>query len=184
MGQKLSLPATVHIVDDDASFLIAVERYLKLAGYDVLTYLSAMQLLDRLPDGSRAGCILLDVRLSDMSGPDVQDSLHKLGSTLPIVFVSGQADIPTAVRAIKAGAADFLTKAVGMYASGQQATSNVQAAQNRPNAVTAATVCFSMLGPTLHGSPALYLAADVVVLPLHTRHRHRQHAMTCLQHYP
>ena len=47
-----------------------------------------------------------------------------------------------------------------------------------------ATVCFSRLELTLHGSPAVCLAADVVVLPLHTRHRHRQHAMTCLQHYP
>jgi hypothetical protein len=49
---------------------------------------------------------------------------------------------------------------------------------------TGATVCFSRLELTLHGSPALCLAADVVVLPLHTRHLHRQHAMTCLQHYP
>src|SRR5580700_4745273 len=49
---------------------------------------------------------------------------------------------------------------------------------------TEATVCFSRLEPTLHGSPALCLAAGVVVLPLHTRHRHRQHVMTCLQRYP
>jgi len=49
---------------------------------------------------------------------------------------------------------------------------------------TEATVCFSMLGLTSHASPALFLAADVVVLPLHTRPRHRQHAMTCLQHSP
>src|SRR5258708_3193772 len=54
----------------------------------------------------------------------------------------------------------------------------------RLSSATAATVCFSRLELTLHGSPALCLAADVVVLPLHTRHRHRQHAMDCLQHYP
>jgi FixJ family two-component response regulator len=103
---------TVHIVDDDTSFLTAMERRLKVAGYDVLTYPSASQLLDRLPDGSKPGCILLDVQIPDVSGPDLQDRLSQLGSTLPIVFLSGHADVPTTVRTIKAGAEDFLTKPV------------------------------------------------------------------------
>jgi RNA polymerase sigma factor (sigma-70 family) len=106
------VPGTVHIVDDDASFLTAMERRLKVAGYDVVTYLSALQLLDRLPDESAPGCILLDVQIPDVSGPDLQDRLSKLGSTLPIVFLTGHADVPTTVRAIKAGAEDFLTKPV------------------------------------------------------------------------
>jgi RNA polymerase sigma factor (sigma-70 family) len=104
--------ATVYIVDDDASFLTAIERRLKLAGYDVMTYHSARQLMDRLPDESGPGCILLDVQIPDVSGPDLQDRLSQIGSTLPIVFVTGHADIPTTVRAIKAGAEDFLTKPV------------------------------------------------------------------------
>jgi FixJ family two-component response regulator len=103
---------TVHIVDDDASFLTAMERRLKLAGYDVLTYPSALQLLDRIPDEGEPGCILLDVQIPDVSGPDLQDRLGKLGSTLPIVFLTGHADVPTTVRTIKAGAEDFLTKPV------------------------------------------------------------------------
>jgi FixJ family two-component response regulator len=103
---------TIHIVDDDASFLTAMERRLKLAGYDVLTYPSALQLLDRIPDEGEPGCILLDVRIPDVSGPDLQDRLGKLGSTLPIVFLTGHADVPTTVRTIKAGAEDFLTKPV------------------------------------------------------------------------
>jgi RNA polymerase sigma factor (sigma-70 family) len=103
---------TVHIVDDDASFLTAIERCLKLAGYDVLTYRSALQLLDRLPDESKPGCILLDVQIPDVSGPDLQDRLSQIGSTLPIVFITGHADIPMTVRTIKAGAEDFLTKPV------------------------------------------------------------------------
>jgi len=103
---------TVHIVDDDTSFLTAMERRLKVAGYDVLTYPSALQLLDRIPDEGQPGCILLDVQIPDISGPDLQDRLSKLGSTLPIVFLSGHADVPTTVRAIKAGAEDFLTKPV------------------------------------------------------------------------
>lgn len=106
------LPGTVHVVDDDASFRTAIERRLKQAGYAVSTYPSAQQLLDRLPDESEPACILLDVRIPDLSGPELQDRLSKLGSTVPIVFLSGYADVPLTVRAIKAGAEDFLTKPV------------------------------------------------------------------------
>jgi RNA polymerase sigma factor (sigma-70 family) len=111
-GAGTSVLGTVHIVDDDTSFLTAMERRLKVAGYDVRTYPSATQLLDRLPDEKAAGCILLDVRIPDLSGPDLQDQLIQLGSTLPIVFLTGHADVPTTVRTIKAGAEDFLTKPV------------------------------------------------------------------------
>ena len=58
---ETDVPGTVHIVDDDASFRSAIERRLKIAGYEVVTYTSAQQLLDRIPDESRPGCILLDV---------------------------------------------------------------------------------------------------------------------------
>jgi FixJ family two-component response regulator len=102
----------VHIVDDDASFATAMERRLKHAGYDVTTYPSAEHLLDRLPSDSVAGCILLDVRIPGMSGPELQERLSELGSTLPIIFLTGHPDIPTTVRTIKAGADDFLTKPV------------------------------------------------------------------------
>lgn len=106
------MPGTVHVVDDDASFRLAVERRLKKAGYSVATYPSARQLLDHLPDESQTGCILLDVRIPGLSGPELQDQLAKLGSILPIVFLTGYADVPTTVQAIKAGAEDFLTKPV------------------------------------------------------------------------
>jgi RNA polymerase sigma factor (sigma-70 family) len=106
------LPGTVHVVDDDASFRAAVERRLKKAGYSVATYPSARQLLDHLPDESLPGCLLLDVRIPDLNGPELQDRLSRLGSILPIVFLTGYADVPTAVQAIKAGAEDFLTKPV------------------------------------------------------------------------
>jgi FixJ family two-component response regulator len=106
------MSARVHVVDDDASFRTAIERRLKLAGYQVATYPSAQQLLDRLPDENEAGCILLDVQIPGLSGPELQGRLNELGSTLPIVFLTGQADTPTTVRTIKAGAEDFLTKPV------------------------------------------------------------------------
>jgi FixJ family two-component response regulator len=89
-----------------------MERRLKLAGYEVATYTSAQQLLDRLPDEDEPGCILLDVRIPGLSGPELQGRLNELGSTLPIVFLTGYADTPTTVRTIKAGAEDFLTKPV------------------------------------------------------------------------
>lgn len=106
------MPGTIHIVDDDASFRSALERRLKQAGYEVTTYLSAQQLLDRRPDESKPGCILLDVRIPGLSGPELQDRMAELGSTLPIIFLTGYADVPTTVKAIKAGAHDFLTKPV------------------------------------------------------------------------
>jgi FixJ family two-component response regulator len=106
------LPGLVHVIDDDASFRTAIERRLKLAGYDVATYESAQQLLDQLPDGQKPSCILLDVQIPRLSGPELQSRLIELGSTVPIVFVTGHADTATTVRAIKAGAEDFLTKPV------------------------------------------------------------------------
>jgi RNA polymerase sigma factor (sigma-70 family) len=106
------VPGVVHIVDDDASFATAMERRLKHAGYEVAIYLSAQHLLDRLPSESVLGCILLDVRIPGLSGPELQERLSKLGSTLPIIFLTGYPDIPITVRTIKAGADDFLTKPV------------------------------------------------------------------------
>lgn len=102
----------VHIVDDDPSFLTAMERHLKHAGYEVAVYASAQALLDRLPSDSVPSCILLDVRIPGIDGPALQKRLNELGSTLPIIFVSGHVDIPLTVRALKEGAEDFLTKPV------------------------------------------------------------------------
>jgi RNA polymerase sigma factor (sigma-70 family) len=108
----MSVPGTIHIVDDDASFRTALERRLKKAGYAVATYSSAQQLLDHLPDESAPGCILLDVRIPGLSGPDLQERLTKLGSNLPILFLTGYPDVRTTVKTIKAGADDFLTKPI------------------------------------------------------------------------
>ena len=106
------LPNTVHVVDDDPSFRRAIQRHLELAGYQVEIYPSAQHFLNRRPDEGQPGCILLDARLPDLSGPELQRHLNKLGSTLPIVFITGHADISTTVQALRAGADDFLTKPV------------------------------------------------------------------------
>ena len=106
------LPGFVHVVDDDASFRKAMERRLKQAGYEVATYPSALHLLVNLPTESIPSCILLDVRIPGLDGPALQKRLGELGSTLPIIFLTGYHDIPATVQAIKAGAHDFLTKPV------------------------------------------------------------------------
>jgi RNA polymerase sigma factor (sigma-70 family) len=123
----VGMPGTIHIVDDDPSFRRALERRLRKAGYEVVTYPSAQQMLDQLPDESGLGCILLDVRIPGLSGPELQIRLSELGSTLPIIFLTGYADVPTTVKAIKAGADDFLTKPV----SAEQLISAIEHAVSR-----------------------------------------------------
>ncbi len=100
----------VHVVDDDEDVRVATARLLKLAGYAVQTYASASDFLVRLPTVS--GCVILDVRLPGPSGLELQEMLAKTARVLPIIFVTGHGDIPMTVRAIQAGAVDFLTKPV------------------------------------------------------------------------
>ncbi len=114
-GMEGLLPGFVHVVDDDASFRTAIERRLKRAGYEVAAYASAQPLLERLPSESIPSCILLDAQIPGLDGPALQCRLNELGSTLPIIFLTGHPDIPSTVRAIKAGADDFLTKPVSSH---------------------------------------------------------------------
>jgi FixJ family two-component response regulator len=106
-----SEPAVIHVVDDDASFRTAIARLLDSLGYKVAVYDSAAELLERRPSDGR-GCILLDVQMEGLNGIELQDVLAELGNTLPIVFLTGHGDIPMSVRAVKAGAEDFLSKPV------------------------------------------------------------------------
>jgi RNA polymerase sigma factor (sigma-70 family) len=106
------LSGFVYVVDDDASFRTAIRRQLEITGYQVVTYASAEQVLEQRPDENEPGCILLDVRLPGLSGPALHSRLLELGSTLPILFLTGYADVGTTVTAIKAGADDFLIKPV------------------------------------------------------------------------
>ena len=107
-----SVSATVHIVDDDASFRTSTGRLLRACGCAVETYASAEELLIRLPNADEAACILLDINMPGVSGPDLQASLNGVASSLPVVFLTGHADIPTTVHVIKAGAEDLPTKPV------------------------------------------------------------------------
>ena len=106
------MPGLVHVVDDDAAFRTAIERRLKHAGYEVATYASAQHLLDRLPNDSVLGCILLDVRIPGPERTRTPRSPERAWIDLPIIFLTGHPDIPITVQSIKAGAEDFLTKPV------------------------------------------------------------------------
>jgi two-component system response regulator FixJ len=98
----------VHVVDDDTSFLVALARLLKASGYTVRTYASAADFLAKLDDG--AGCVVTDLRMPGIDGLDLQQALMRGTNILPVVFLSGEGDIPTTVQAMREGAEDFLTK--------------------------------------------------------------------------
>lgn len=105
-------PPTIFLVDDDDSVRRALVRLIKSAGYQVQTFGSAREFLDKgLPAGGPA-CLVLDVRMPGLSGPDLQRELQAAEAILPVVFISGHGDIPMSVRAMKAGAVDFLPKPI------------------------------------------------------------------------
>ena len=103
---------TIYLVDDDPEFSAAAQRLLEMAGYQVLSFPSAERLLEQQFSKDRVGCILLDVRLPALTGPDLQQQLIAQSVELPIIFLSGYDDIPTTVRTIKSGAEDFMRKPV------------------------------------------------------------------------
>ena len=101
----------IHVVDDDAAVRLAMVRLVRAAGHDVLAHACANELLSALADG-RPGCIVLDVQMPGLSGLEVQDKILNGENPLPIIFLTGHAQIPDSVRAIQRGAVDFLTKPV------------------------------------------------------------------------
>lgn len=101
--------AIVHIIDDDASLRQALSSLFRSVGLDAMTHDSVRSFLDsQRPDV--AGCLLLDVRMPGIGGLEFQAQLKGLGICLPVIIMTGHGDIPMSVRAMKAGALDFLPK--------------------------------------------------------------------------
>jgi FixJ family two-component response regulator len=100
----------VHVIEDDESSRVASSRLLRNAGYDVRVYSTATEFLSH--PSTEPGCLVLDLRLPGPSGLELQERLTKAENPLPIVFLTGHGDVPQTVRAMKAGAVDFLTKPV------------------------------------------------------------------------
>ncbi len=101
--------AVVFVVDDDPSVRRSTERLLRSAGFKVQTFGSAREFLDS-HRSEGPGCLVLDVRMPGLSGMDLQRELAQSGIHIPIIFITAHGDIPMSVRAMKAGAAEFLTK--------------------------------------------------------------------------
>jgi len=102
-------PATVFVVDDDEAVRTSLRLLLKSVGLPVETFASAQEFLDQF-DPSRAGCLVLDIRMPGMSGLELQQHLNDRHSIMPIVFITGHGDVPMAVEAMQAGAVDFIQK--------------------------------------------------------------------------
>jgi FixJ family two-component response regulator len=113
MPQPAATPetATVFIVDDDPAVRKGLARLVRAAGYAVQAFASGQEFLDR-SNRDTLGCIVLDVTMPEFTGLELQEVLTAARSILPIIFLTGHADVPKAVRALKGGAVDFLSKPV------------------------------------------------------------------------
>jgi len=105
------LTPTVYIVDDDAEMRETLRSLVSSVNLPVETYASGQEFLET-QSGGRAGCLVVGLRMPGLSGIDLQDELVSRGLTLPVIIISGYGDVPTAARAMRAGALDFLEKPV------------------------------------------------------------------------
>jgi FixJ family two-component response regulator len=101
----------VFVVDDDPAVLKAVSRLLRAAGFHVASFSSSRRFLAQ-HDPSAPGCLVLDLVMPDLTGLELQETLVSMGEARPIIFLTGRADVPATVRAMKQGATEFLTKPV------------------------------------------------------------------------
>lgn len=108
-GEQISAAATVFVVDDDDAMRNSLEWLIETEGHRVETFGSAQAFLDAYYPG-RSGCLLLDVRMPGMSGLELQEHLRQQQIRIPVVIITGHGDVPMAVKAMKAGALDFIEK--------------------------------------------------------------------------
>jgi len=107
----MSTTPLIHVVDDDDSLRTALMRLLDASGFEARGYASTGEFMLQ-PPADRPGCVLLDMRLPGPSGLDLQEAMQRQGIALPVVFLTGHANVANSVRAMKAGAVDLLTKPV------------------------------------------------------------------------
>jgi FixJ family two-component response regulator len=147
----MPLPSsTVFLVDDDDSVRKALARLIKSAGYEVQTFVSAREFLDSGDFQKGPACLVLDVRMPGLNGLDLQRELQAANATLPIIFITGYGDIPTTVRAMKAGAVDFLPKPVKdavLLRAIEQALARAVRDHAERQEIAALTKCLNTLTP-------------------------------------
>lgn len=139
--------AIVYVIDDDDAVRDSIALLLETAGFTVAGLPSAESFLESAPPDAR-GCLVLDLRMNGMDGIALQRMLAERGSRLPIIFLSAHGDIPTTVRAIKAGAVDFLTKPVDaaqLITRVGEAMRACESGTERRASEVAAHACFEVL---------------------------------------
>jgi FixJ family two-component response regulator len=107
-----TMSALIHLVEADTTSRAGIGYLLETCGYRTKAYGSADEILKKIPDGGSEGCIVIDMQARDSAAPDLFARLSEAGSSLPVIFLAGQSDVRTGVRAIQAGAEDFFTKPV------------------------------------------------------------------------
>src|SRR2546426_362222 len=141
--------ATVFVVDDDASVREAVGSLVRSAGLSVATYATAPEFLAG-PRAEGPSCLVLDVQLPGLSGPDLQRRMAEVNLEIPIIFITGHGDIPMSVQAMKAGAVEFLTKPFGddvLLSAIRNAIERSQATLGREAETRALRDCYASLTP-------------------------------------
>ena len=111
VSSEATSKGVVFLVDDDASVRRGLGRLFRSAGLNVEVFASAAE-MQRSPRAEAANCLVLDVRLPTLNGIELQEHLSRSNRKIPIIFITGHADVPTTVRAMKGGAIDFFTKPV------------------------------------------------------------------------
>jgi two-component system, LuxR family, response regulator FixJ len=139
----------VHVVDDDEAVRDSVGLLLESAGFPVRTYESATAFLKSV-SGESIGCVLTDVRMPELDGLELQRRLAGIGVTLPVIVMTGHGDVPIAVEALKAGAADFLEKPFDdaqLLAAVSSALASGQRARDEAAVVAAIAIRLASLTP-------------------------------------
>ena len=142
----------VFVVDDDADIRDSMRLLLEVAGFKVRNFISAKQFLS--DDGPKHGCLIADIRMPDMSGLELQEEVTRRHIDLPVIIMTGHGDVPLAVRAMKAGAIDFLEKPFDdekMLASVRRALDIGSKARSRKAEATAAKNLLASLTPRERG---------------------------------
>ena len=182
--------AVVYVVDDDHQVRKSLQWLIEPLGLRVVACADALEFFARY-DAEATACLVLDVRMPAMSGLDLQDALNARGIRLPIVFISGHADVPMSVRALKAGAFDFLEKPFNgqvLLDSIQRAIARDREIRQAANAEAALRTRLAMLSERERQVMDLVLAgqtnkriADQLGITVRTVEAHRAHIMEKMQ---
>lgn len=181
--------ATVFLVDDEVELRKALTRLLQAEGHHVVAFGSAEEFLQAKP-ATEGGCLVLDMAMPGLTGLDLQQRLAQAGITVPIIFLTGRSDIPMSVRALKAGAVDFLTKPVeaakllpavraALQKSAAQQVSNAELLELRQRFAQLTPRERQVLQQVLTGKLNKQIAADLGI-SLHTIKVHRGRMMVKL----